>query len=331
MIYLCEKQNNMPSRWKGNLEELVSDYNKGMSFDEIKEKHNTSNTKIYSVIDKYKLIRRVSGKDWENIEQQCGKLYEEGVCSGAIAAKYKVDPRGIIKILRKQGYTIKRGTDYLYRTTKDENYFKRIDTEQKAYWLGLLYADGNVYESKGVTQITLQNEDGYLLYKLAECLQYDGKLYSDRGKYTKLIIHSIKMMNDLIKLGCVPRKSLILKFPTEEQVPKELQRHFIRGYFDGDGCIAMRKKPITHKPVATCSFTSTKMFCNALIEVLGRKKIETSVFRKRYKSMEDSAGTVTITKRNSINALYNYMYKGCEELYLIRKKEKFEKCNYDNK
>lgn len=45
------------------------------------------------------------------------------------------------------------------------------------------------------------------------------------------------MVNDLEKLGCVSNKSLILKFPTKEQVPENLTSHFLRGYFDGDGSV----------------------------------------------------------------------------------------------
>lgn len=46
------------------------------------------------------------------------------------------------------------------------------------------------------------------------------------------------MANDLINLGCIPRKTLVLKFPNESTVPKQLIKHFIRGYMDGDGCIS---------------------------------------------------------------------------------------------
>lgn len=49
------------------------------------------------------------------------------------------------------------------------------------------------------------------------------------------------MMGDLISNGCVPKKSLILKFPEEDIVSKELQSHFIRGYFDGDGSLLHSK------------------------------------------------------------------------------------------
>lgn len=50
-------------------------------------------------------------------------------------------------------------------------------------------------------------------------------------------LRSQKTVDDLKQLGCIERKSLILKFPTEEQVPFDLLHHFIRGYFDGDGSI----------------------------------------------------------------------------------------------
>lgn len=52
-----------------------------------------------------------------------------------------------------------------------------------------------------------------------------------------MVIYSVPLFNRLIELGCTPKKSLILKFPTKEQVPPHLMKHFIRGYVDGDGCI----------------------------------------------------------------------------------------------
>ena len=59
----------------------------------------------------------------------------------------------------------------------------------------------------------------------------------EREKYVKLKISNKHIGNSLINKGCIPKKSLILEFPNLSQVPKFLIRHFIRGYFDGDGCI----------------------------------------------------------------------------------------------
>lgn len=46
------------------------------------------------------------------------------------------------------------------------------------------------------------------------------------------------MCLDLYDKGCVPNKSLILEFPNKDIVPDNLIYHFIRGYFDGDGCLS---------------------------------------------------------------------------------------------
>lgn len=53
----------------------------------------------------------------------------------------------------------------------------------------------------------------------------------------RLACYSKKSYTDLINKGCGINKSLILKFPDETQVPQNLISHFIRGYFDGDGCV----------------------------------------------------------------------------------------------
>ena len=59
----------------------------------------------------------------------------------------------------------------------------------------------------------------------------------NKGKYYQLSLRSKIICEDLKKLGCLQKKSKILVFPTESQVPKNLIHHFIRGYFDGDGSV----------------------------------------------------------------------------------------------
>lgn len=98
----------------------------------------------------------------------------------------------------------------------NENYFDIVDTEQKSYWLGLQKRDLNHIK----------------LFK--NHLSCDKTIYHNLNNCV-LRLESKHMCESLIKLGCIPRKSLILKFPTEEQVPNHLLRHFVRGYFDGDG------------------------------------------------------------------------------------------------
>jgi len=104
----------------------------------------------------------------------------------------------------------------------NEEYFKKIDSKDKAYFLGLLYADGNVYhgtesnkKQRNRIQITLNNDDAYILQKFLNYLGSNSKLYSDKKRYTKLILDNKSLYNDIIRLGCIPNKSLILKFPSK--------------------------------------------------------------------------------------------------------------------
>jgi hypothetical protein len=64
---------------------------------------------------------------------------------------------------------------YFYKHNCNEDYFEKIDSCEKAYWLGLLFADGYVRKRKqfngkhkqgGIVGISLKNGDEYLLEKL---------------------------------------------------------------------------------------------------------------------------------------------------------------------
>ena len=124
---------------------------------------------------------------------------------------------------------------------QDNDFFERIDNEHKAYWLGYLYADGCVCDhgtKRNYLYIELHTQDKYILEEFAVDLRTNRKVRISCRGYARFEVLCNKIGTDLIKLGCVPRKSNILQFPTEDIVPKELLPHFLRGYMDGDGCIS---------------------------------------------------------------------------------------------
>lgn len=201
----------------------------------------------------------------------------------------------------------------------NQDYFKVIDTEDKAYFLGLLYADGNVYMKRNRVQITLVNIDSYILDKFSEVTESTAKLYNDRDKYSKVILDSKILCEDIIKLGCFPNKSLTLKFPTEEQVPAHLLHHFIRGYFDGDGHVSLHKKLVN--PYYYINITSSEEFIIKLKDVLKEQGIVTGTSYKRYKDKETSAHTVFVMNK-SAKPYSSYIYKDAT-IYLNRKHKLF--------
>ena len=116
------------------------------------------------------------------------------------------------------------------------NHFEKIDTEEKAYWLGFLYADGSVGSKENKIELGLAEKDLSQVEKFKQFIGLDNKIsYRKNTKSYRSSFRSQKCKQDLISQGCVPKKSLILTFPTEQQVSHSLICHFMRGYFDGDG------------------------------------------------------------------------------------------------
>ena len=122
--------------------------------------------------------------------------------------------------------------------------FKEINDNDSAYWLGFLYADGSIRKDRNEITLDLQEQDRKTI---EDFHSYCGNKNSIRehninrnGKNYKSYVSGFSnaiVKKNLINLGCVPKKSLTLTFPNEQQVPQEYIYDFIRGYIDGDGYI----------------------------------------------------------------------------------------------
>ena len=121
-----------------------------------------------------------------------------------------------------------------------KDFFKTIDTEEKAYWLGFIASDGNIRKDLLECSITVQESDSNHLKKFSKCFEdyYTVKHYNYSYSYpiAKISIYSKQCCLDLEKYGIIPNKSLSLKV-NKELIPNNLLKDFIRGYFDGNGSI----------------------------------------------------------------------------------------------
>lgn len=190
----------------------------------------------------------------------------------------------------------------------NQDFFKTWSRDM-AYILGFWFADGCIYGGK-MFDITIHKKDKYLIKKIAEKLGYEGPIldYVDR-QASRINFSCVVIYRDLIELGGSENKSLTIQFP---KVPKEYLSDFIRGYFDGDGCI-MNLKGGRINSAFTCG---SKDFLDSLLEIL---KKEAGVEGGSYDS---SCMSLKFGKKDSIK-LGNFMYKDNPELFLLRKKEKF--------
>jgi hypothetical protein len=240
--------------------------------------------------------------------------YDNGVSGSILAKKYNVSESSIYRLINRLGGNVRSMSDAKKKYTLNENYFENIDSEDKAYFLGLLYADGYNNINKSHVYITLHQQDIEILELFNKQINSNKPLRKDRG-YIRLAIENKNVSNQLNKLGCVPNKHNTISLPNF--LDKELMRHFIRGFFDGDGLICESK---TSKQM---NITSNKNFISELqqylIDILGLNK--TKIF-KRY-DKEDSAYTMFYGGRMQLKKIYKYFYNE-SSFYLKRKKKKFE-------
>jgi hypothetical protein len=150
----------------------------------------------------------------------------------------------------------------------------------------------------------------------------DGKRYPTKDM-AYISIGSIKICNDLIKLGCIPNKSLTLKFPNEEQVPKDFLIHFIRGYFDGDGCICKHiRKNRNNYAEYMCSILGTSEFLTEVRRHIGRYGMtvpEIKKYKNQNISMMHKCGNYEVINLGKI------LYKN-SSIFLERKRNLFLEC-----
>lgn len=191
-------------------------------------------------------------------------LYEQGLTAYRIGKIFNTHDMNVGVILRENNVQLRDKRDNR-RYKFDEHYMDKIDTPEKAYILGLFYADGCNDKKYNRITLTLQKEDTYLLDEIRKLFKSDKKLYftdnskKENIKDAKMLAlvseHLCQVLNDY---GMVPEKSLILEWPI--WLREDLYSHFIRGYFDGDGSITSN---IKRKDVGI-EITSSFIFCEGL-------------------------------------------------------------------
>ena len=317
---------------QNQLEEIKRLNKEGWSTKQIYEQMGITKSQAYKAIrrmglksncnrtmtpDSIKIIKE-KYLEGETIEEITDKYFKDKYCSGEINM-----------VLRKLGITRPNGT----QAKINHDYFENIDSEHKAYWLGFIYADGSItkkaYEKGSYTyrlRMELMFEDKYILEQMALDLESDLKpkeYYNDtssfegynKPKHTAYIMFSSKKMGeDLVKLGVVPNKTLILK--SLPSIPDNLMKHFIRGYFDGDGSVYLTKD----NTIKT-AFYGTHDFINSIQDFLIK---ELDLTKKKITDQKEANVSFVGMAKQESEKLYHYMYDEAT-IFLNRKYEKYNK------
>lgn len=234
-----------------------------------------------------------------------------------ISQLVNVSEGAIERFLKKRD--IKKGKRKL---PLNESFFENINSHDKCYILGLIYADGWNNISGNRWGIQLTKDDEYILYEISKILDYGGSIKTlkpscENGKSrSRLELCSKKMCSDLLNLGVVQNKSLVLDF-YEENLPLNFINDFFRGVFDGDGSLYISPK-LTHFSV---KITSSTIFCKSCQKFL-EKHINYKPSLKIYKQNPRSCDLI-ISGRNNVLNFLNWIYNSKSNLRLSRKYNKF--------
>lgn len=196
------------------------------------------------------------------------------------------------------------------------DYFKKIDTEIKSYYLGFGMADFGMNKNCYNFEFRLKKEDKYIIERLASELNYGSKLHhykDDVREGYSLTVCSKDMCRDLIYHGIVPNKSGKEILPNT--IPKNLIRHFIRGFIDGDGCIES-----SIKRLSICS-----MSYNVLLSIKLFLEKELKIKEYNIKPILKESGNILyyyIIYSDSFMKVMDYIYKD-SSIFLTRKYDKY--------
>lgn len=263
----------------------------------------------FSMYQKHSLI---------SYEEGLQKFPQDGLSLAKFCNKYQLSAAHFGRFLRKNGIHIPN----LQNEVKfNDRIFDTIDTEEKAYWLGFIYADGCISSiDKAGFEIALKAEDSNHLHKFNRFMEHKhdnvklgvSKCNGKEFQRCRWTVRNQHLWDTLNTLGCVPKKSLILQFPDISIFSTEdLIVHFIRGYFDGDGCISYANKEHT-KICINIVGTEHMLDC-----------INNYVPVKLYKTKKSNtdACSVSLSGTKAFKVV-DYLYKNAS-IYLDRKYQRY--------
>lgn len=245
------------------------------------------------------------------------ELYSNGKGMIEISKDLKVSQQSISNVLYLNKISItNKGYHTNYENKINHNYFEKINSEEKAYWLGFLFADGYVNEKTYQIELTLCEKDLDHIEKFNKAIESTYKIskkcIGDFVAY-RTNAYSKKLTLDLVKLGCCQNKSLTIKPPNSNQVPDKFIKSFIRGYVDGDGCFSVDK---------VFSITGTKEILDYIICHL---RENTDISKAGNFQMTGNAYQWFHNGKKDYKIIHKYLYEN-SNVYLTRK---YNKCRHE--
>lgn len=239
---------------------------------------------------------------------------DQGISLRQIAIFYGTSHGTIKNNLEKYGFKW-RSRQY----PLNESFFNKLDTVEKQYFLGWLYSDGCIFAFEEKKHygffIKIQERDKYILEYFKQLLCSDINIQTEflkERRYSKLVIGSKKIYEDLLMYGLMPRKTHLLTYP-EQHITDH--RAFILGLFDGDGFIYIRKNKM-----ASFGITGTKEMMTKVNNIIAN---ELNLPPPKLMKQRNSY-SFTYTGTRNVHKIGEWLYSGNTTMFLKRKHELFK-------
>lgn len=251
----------------------------------------------------YKVLKR-RGIQTNNlrIENLVIQKYDSGLNAIEIANQLGCCKNTVYNLLEKKNIKRRPRELCLRKYNLDVNFFNKIDSEEKAYWLGFVTADGGIVNSR--MTVKLSSRDRNHLVKLANSLKTNQPIYDIEGerkgkvhKSSYLCINSKTIVDDLKRYGITPNKSLKEKY---YNCGRELQRHYMRGLFDGDGSIGKLKYGFK---ITMCGSESL------IFDFHNHLSSELNVVSQKIRCQK-GLNYLTFGKKQCVRLILDYFYRG---------------------
>lgn len=302
--------------------DIVNNYLKGDTRLSISEKYNLTIYHVTEILRNNDVeIRDLrSPKVSEAEKNKIVNLYKiKNQTIKKIAKTLKRSKRIVTRVLKENKVKMKTTRKHIF---KDENFLKKIDEPWKAYFLGLLWADGNIshHLDSYAIRIALIESDAQIVLTQLHKKIFKTKVRLEKVKGGKVNIlgnlcnkkdqllfriNSKPIFEDLENLGCTQKKSLTIDYP--KNMPDEFFWDFLRGYFDGDGCISRSFRMI-----------SSLSLCESIQKKLMKFKI------KSYLYQNGKVYELAVHKKLDKMTIFNNFYKDAD-IFLPRKYLTFKK------
>lgn len=225
-----------------------------------------------------------------------------------------------------------------FENNVNKNFFDIIDTEEKAYILGLFYADGYNNENNKYIRLDLTETDQEILEKIKVAMDFMGeiKIYNNNPSRfggdnlysikpsARLLIHNTRISEQLALKGCTNNKTYNVTFPNNKTLPTQLHNHFIRGVMDGDGTIAFSKNKVC------IAITGTLELCNSIKVIFDKITGGTSTISYHKNFNINNNVTVSLGGNRQSEKLLDWIYNN-STIYLERKHNKYLELKSINK